>query len=94
MKVLWIDFAQPSTWSGLLGLASLAGITLGSESIAALSVALAGAVHAYEVLRDERARPTPALPGPLRVDIPPGHRTAPGLDERAAPDADPGFNDR
>jgi hypothetical protein len=68
MKLGPLDFKQPSTWRGLLGFAGLIGWTLSPELRDQIALALAAALSAIELFRDEyRAHPAstgPASPGP------------------------------
>ena len=57
-----IDFSQPTTWRGLLGLLALAGWELSPELRDQIAIALAAALSAIEIFRDERAHSHPALP--------------------------------
>ena len=57
-----IDFTQPSTWRGLLGLLSMAGITLSPELVTQIAIALGAALSAIELFRNEYAARTAPLP--------------------------------
>lgn len=60
-----IDFKQPSTWRGLLGFASLVGWTLSPELRDQIALALAAALSAIELFRNEFANtPLPPKPDP------------------------------
>ena len=54
-----IDFTQPSTWRGLLGLLSMAGITLSPELAAQIAIALGAGLSAIELFRNESAVHSP-----------------------------------
>lgn len=57
MKLGPLDLNQPSTWRGLLGFASVIGFTLKPELRDQIALALAAALSAIELFRDEyRAR--------------------------------------
>lgn len=57
MKLGPLDFNQPSTWRGLLGLLALGGWALSPELRDQIALALAAALSAIELFRDEyRAR--------------------------------------
>ena len=55
MKLGPLDFRQPSTWRGLLGLVSLVGWTLTPELRDQIALLLAAALSAIELFRDEYA---------------------------------------
>lgn len=110
MKLGPLDFRQPSTWRGLLGFAGLIGWTLSPELRDQIALALATALSAIELFRDEyRARDTTAggiqettgPPRPVSAVVPvaarPERLRVPAVAETA--DLDPtdssgGFNDR
>ncbi len=48
-----LDFTQPSTWRGLLGLLALGGVALSPELIDQIAIAFAAAMSAIELFRDE-----------------------------------------
>ena len=78
-----IDFTQPTTWRGLIGLAGLAGIKISPELTDPIATACGAALLAIEVFRDERAHSHPALPPIALQSLP-----APAA-PAAAPDAQP-----
>ena len=71
-----IDFSQPTTWRGLLGLLALAGWELSPELRDQIAIALAAALSAIEIFRDERAHSHPALP-PIALQSLPAPAAAP-----------------
>jgi hypothetical protein len=99
MKLRPLDFKQPSTWRGLLGFAGLIGWTLSPELRDQIALALAAALSAIELFRDEyreaktrSGAPAPAAGGQLQRPA-----RVPAVAETA--DLDPtdtsgGFNDR
>ena len=58
-----LDFTQPSTWRGLLGLLALGGVALSPELIDQIAIAFAAAMSAIELFRDEYR--TKAITGPV-----------------------------
>ena len=99
MKLGPLDFRQPSTWRGLLGFAGLIGWALSPELRDQIALALAAALSAIELFRDEYREaktrggdPVPAAGGRLQrpARVPAVAETA-DLDPT---DASGGFNDR
>ena len=97
MKLGPLDFRQPSTWRGLLGFAGLIGWTLSPELRDQIALALAAALSAIELFRDEyreaktrSSDPAPAAARPERLRVPAVAETA-DLDPT---DSSSGFNDR
>ena len=99
MKLGPLDFKQPSTWRGLLGFAGLIGWTLSPDLRDQIAMALAAALSAIELFRDEyreaktrSSDPAPAAGGRLQrpARVPAVAETA-DLDPT---DASSGFNDR
>ena len=69
MILLGVDFKQPSTWRGLLGFAGLIGWTLTPELRDQIAMALAAALSAIELFRDEyrEAKTRSGDPAPAAV---------------------------
>ena len=64
MKLGPVDFRQPTTWRGLLGLLALIGWKVSPEFRDQIAVALAAALSAIELFRDEyRANHATAITG-------------------------------
>ena len=64
MKLGPLDFTQPSTWRGLLGLLALGGWALSPELRDQIAITLAAALSAIELFRDEyRANHATAITG-------------------------------
>lgn len=86
MKLGPIDFKQPSTWRGLLGLLALVGWKVSPELREQIAVTLGMALAAIEMLRDEyragRAAGPVVDPTADRVRVPP-------VAQPADPDPDP-----
>ena len=100
MKLGPLDFRQPSTWRGLLGFAGLIGWTLSPELRDQIALALAAALSAIELFRDEYAARKAALP-PIELQSPAVPAPPPAEPERlrALPSDSnlfppPGFGDR
>lgn len=92
-----IDFKQPSTWRGLLGLSGLIGWTLTPELRDQIAVLIAGVLCLIEMFRNERAAPD--APGPAPAQPAPAQRLDPLRHASRMPTGDPptvpnGFNDR
>ncbi|MCP5158506.1 MAG: hypothetical protein H6975_03660 [Gammaproteobacteria bacterium] len=51
-----LDFSQPSTWRGFLGLLTVVGITIRPDLLEALAIALGAAYSLIEIWRDERMK--------------------------------------
>ena len=49
-----VDFKQPSTWRGLLGMLAAAGIAINPQWFDIIALLLGAGVSAIEILRDER----------------------------------------
>jgi hypothetical protein len=80
MKLGPLDFRQPSTWRGLLGLLALGGWALSPALRDQIALALATALSAIELFRDEYAARKAPLP-PIALQ---NHESSPP----------PGFGDR
>ena len=65
-----IDFSQPTTWRGLLGLLALAGWELSPELRDQIAIALAAALSAIEIFRDEYAARHALLPPIVLQSLP------------------------
>ena len=79
MKLGPLDLNQPSTWRGLLGFASVIGFTLKPELRDQIALALAAALSAIELFRDEyRARNARDLTPTATATTTGPHRPAPG----------------
>lgn len=105
MKLGPLDFKQPSTWRGLLGFAGLIGWTLSPELRDQIALALAAALSAIELLRDEyrgraitasgaHATPSPQHPAaaaPALAEPEPDRLRLPSHPASSPP---PGFGDR
>ncbi len=66
MKLGPVDFAQPSTWRGILGLAAMGGWAISPELRDQIALALGTALAAIEMFRDEYRSKSPA-PAPVPV---------------------------
>lgn len=53
MKFGPIDFAQPSTWKGVIGILSVFGIAMSPELTAQIALVAAGLVSLIEMIRNE-----------------------------------------
>lgn len=53
MKFGPIDFSQPSTWKGAIGILSVFGIAISPELAAQIALVAAGAVSLIEMIRNE-----------------------------------------
>lgn len=105
-----LDFTQPSTWRGLLGLLALGGVALSPELRDQIAITLAAALSAIEIFRDEyRTKAitgTAETTGPnrsmaTRLDADPDRLRVPSVSPSPTvnPDPDPdndpaGFGDR
>ena len=81
MKLGPLDFKQPSTWRGLLGFAGLIGWTLSPELRDQIAMALAAALAAIELFRDEYAARKAPVP-PLALQHPAAPAPPPAEPER------------
>ncbi len=105
-----LDFTQPSTWRGLLGLLALIGWKVSPEFRDQIAVALAAALSAIELFRDEyrtkaitgtaettgpnRPMATRLDTGATRLRVP-SVSPSPTVNPDPDPDNDPaGFGDR
>ena len=110
MKLGPVDFRQPTTWRGLLGLLALIGWKVSPEFRDQIAVALAAALSAIELFRDEyrtkaitgtaettgpnRSMATRLDADPDRLRVP-SVSPSPTVDSDPDPDNDPaGFGDR
>jgi len=96
MKLGPLDFRQPSTWRGLLGLLALGGWALSPALRDQIALALATALSAIELFRDEyAARKAPVPPIALQRPAAPAPPAEP---ERLRAESDlfppAGFGDR
>ena len=103
-----LDFTQPSTWRGLLGLLALGGVALSPELIDQIAIAFAAAMSAIELFRDEyrtkaitgTAETTgPNRPMATRLDTGATRLRVPSVSPSPTVDSDPdndpaGFGDR
>lgn len=81
MKLGPLDFRQPSTWRGLLGLLALGGWALSPELRDQIALALAAALSAIELFRDEYAARKATLP-PIALQSPAAPAPPPAEPER------------
>jgi len=81
MKLGPLDFRQPSTWRGLLGLLALGGWALSPALRDQIALALATALSAIELFRDEYAARKAPLP-PLALQSPAAPAPPPAEPER------------
>jgi len=81
MKLGPLDFRQPSTWRGLLGLLALGGWALSPELRDQIALALATALSAIELFRDEYAARKAPVP-PLALQRPAAPAPPPAEPER------------
>jgi uncharacterized protein YciW len=100
MKLGPLDFRQPSTWRGLLGLLALGGWALSPALRDQIALALATALSAIELFRDEYAARKAPLP-PIELQSPAAPAPPPAEPERLRalpphPESSlpPGFGDR
>ena len=56
MKIGPIDLNQPSTWRGAAGIAGIIGISFSPELTEQIAIAIAAALSAIEIFRDEYKR--------------------------------------
>ena len=97
-----LDFTQPSTWRGLLGLLALGGVALSPELIDQIAIAFAAAMSAIELFRDEyrtKAITGPYRPMATRLDTGATRLREPSVSPSPTVDSDPdndpaGFGDR
>ena len=61
MKFGPIDFAQPSTWKGAIGLLSVFGIAISPELTAQIALVAAGLVSLVEMIRNEYFSTVPPI---------------------------------
>ena len=82
-----IDFTQPSTWRGLLGLLSMAGITLSPELVTQIAIVLGAGLSAIELFRNENHSPPAKAVAGEQSTTGPNRPVAPV--PAAVPDPDP-----
>ena len=83
MKIGPIDFNQPSTWRGIVGLVAIGGLSVSPELANQIALFAAGLISLIEMFRNEyttRSKNT-TLPSIALVSSP-------------SPDDQPGFNER
>lgn len=61
MRLGPIDFSQPSTWKGAIGILSVFGIAISPELAAQIALVAAGAVSLIEMIRNEYFSPLPPI---------------------------------
>ena len=102
-KIGPVDFTQPSTWRGAIGLAGFFGISLSPELTHQIAMACGAALSAIELFRNEDAARKEAVPPlekvgrPAVVDQQPAERlrrNVPTEPETARHPESPGFGDR
>ncbi len=100
MKVLGMDFTQPSTWRGIAGTIALFGISFSPELTEQIAIGLGAVLSAIEIFRNEYAARHAPLP-PLELQSPPAAVAAHRLRQPVPPEPatartpeSPGFGDR
>ena len=101
-KIGPVDFTQPSTWRGAIGLAGLFGISLSPELTHQIAMACGAALSAIELFRNEDAARKEAVPSLVLHRVPATAAVAADRLRRNVPtDAEtprnpesPGFGDR
>ena len=99
-KIGPVDFTQPSTWRGAIGLAGFFGISLSPELAHQIAMACGAALSAIELFRNEHAARKEAVPSLVLPSVP-AASAAERLRRNLPPDAEtarhpesPGFGDR
>ena len=100
-KIGPVDFTQPSTWRGAIGLAGFFGISLSPELAHQIAMACGAALSAIELFRNEHAARKEALPSLVLPSVPAAavaadrlRRNLPTDTETARNPESPGFGDR
>ena len=100
-KIGPVDFTQPSTWRGAIGLAGLFGISLIPELTHQIAMACGAALSAIELFRNEHAARKEAVPSLVLPSVPAAasaadrlRRNLPTEPETACHPESPGFGDR
>ena len=100
MKIGPMDFNQPSTWRGLIGLAAIGGISVSPAIADQIALLAATLIALIEMFRDEdRAKkappPAPVMdPDPCMERAADGMRPVPSEPETARSPESFGFSDR
>ena len=98
-KIGPVDFTQPSTWRGAIGLAGLFGISLSPELAHQIAMACGTALSAIELFRNEHAARKEAVPSLVLPSVPAAvaadrlRRNLPTEPETARNPESPGFGD-
>lgn len=69
-KIGPVDFTQPSTWRGAIGLAGFFGISLSPELAHQIAMACGAALSAIELFRNEHAVRKEAVPSLVLPSVP------------------------
>ena len=97
-KIGPVDFTQPSTWRGAIGLAGLFGLSLSPELAHQIAMACGAALSAIELFRNEHAARKEAVPSIVLQSVPAAadrlRRNLPTDAETARHPESPGFGDR
>ena len=99
-KIGPVDFTQPSTWRGAIGLAGLFGLSLSPELAHQIAMACGAALSAIELFRNEDAARKEAVPSLVLHRVPAAsaadrlRRNLPTDAETARHPESPGFGDR
>ena len=99
-KIGPVDFTQPSTWRGAIGLAGFFGISLSPELTHQIAMACGAALSAIELFRNEHAARKEAVPSLVLQSVPAAsaadrlRRNLPTDAETARHPESPGFGDR
>ena len=99
-KIGPVDFTQPSTWRGAIGLAGFFGISLSPELTHQIAMACGAALSAIELFRNEHAARKEAVPSLVLPSVPAAvaadrlRRNLPTDAETARHPESPGFGDR
>ena len=99
-KIGPVDFTQPSTWRGAIGLAGLFGISLSPELTHQIAMACGAALSAIELFRNEDTARKEAVPSLVLPSVPAAvaadrlRRNLPTDAETARHPESPGFGDR
>ena len=99
-KIGPVDFTQPSTWRGAIGLAGFFGISLSPELAHQIAMACGAALSAIELFRNEDTARKEAVPSLVLPSVPAAvaadrlRRNLPTDAETARHPESPGFGDR